>query len=183
MHVSCPSVPLLLRCHYLRWFFSLRLQVTVKGAPELLSWAQAQIQDTLYSSQGTLNFFAVLPPCTCLSLPLHTKPHLDSKAKAKLHLITNTLFTHKGKGEDRVEFGSENTQIRDEAKQHTGRRKERLLGDWKVRRVRPRSGPARKSCRDGVASLTVSTRHGGAWRNRATAAEFLALWGLVWARE
>ena len=46
-------------------------------------------------------------------------------------------------------------RIRAKAKQHTGRRKERLLGDRKFWRVRPRSGPARKSCRDGVASLPL----------------------------
>lgn len=38
-----------------------------------------------------------------------------------------------------MEFGSENTQEnQDKARQHTGRRKERLLGDRKFRRVRSR---------------------------------------------
>lgn len=106
MHVSCPSVPLLLRSLLTLVFLSQAAGNCQRGP-----WPSLRLKHrskALFSSQGTLNFFAVLPPCTCLSLPLPTNPHLDFKAK--LQLITNTLFTHKGKGEDRVEFGSENTQ-------------------------------------------------------------------------
>lgn len=92
MPASCPrlspELPLLPR------FSSLRLQVTVKARPlTFFLLGSSPGPATLDSSQGTLSFFALLPPCSCLSLPPSTKPRLYFQAKVKLQFITLCSLT------------------------------------------------------------------------------------------